>query len=572
MKIVLRTCVVLAIALTSALLTGCGGGQAVGPTTSGGGSGTTGGSTSAAAPSTSIPKINYTVQTAAPAASTDKVTWDDPYGEPISLDPLQDWGTNENTVLPNVCESLTQLNPQLQVQPDLAQSYKQTGPNTWLFTLRPGIKFSDGHPMTDQDVVFSIARQLDPKNGSFYATFTSLISSVSAHGNNAVVITTKRPVALIPEIMALGIGTVVEKAYVESKGTKYGTAKGGVMCTGPFELQSWQPGQSITLVPNPNYWDAARKPKASKFVFDFVTSPSAVIAGLQNGSLDGAYQIPISGLQTLMGASTGKVYFGANLIDNQLIREGTTGPFADVRLRHALSLAIDRTGLGKSVWQGYAAPSQTADSAWVFLNSPQLSTYQSMLSRLPDVSHPDLAAAKKLVAAAGNPKTPTAVGALAGDDLSVGVATEVVAAGQSIGLPMSIKQLQPAQYVSSLFEPKERAGLSWLVGTGGATFQDFPDPLESEYENGITPASTALYGINDPALNHLVLKALATSNAVNRAKISSQAWTNFQGTYYLIGLDNSPEMMFMNNRITGAPAAFPAFMYEPWAAGVGATK
>jgi len=62
-------------------------------------------------------------------------------------------------------------------------------------------------------------------------------------------------------------GDELEKAYVESKGKKFGTPSGGTMCTGAYELKSWKPGDNLTAVKNANYWDTAIKPRASSIIF-----------------------------------------------------------------------------------------------------------------------------------------------------------------------------------------------------------------------------------------------------------------------------------------------------------------
>lgn len=109
----------------------------------------------------------YTVTPNSPAAkgSLDSLTWS-LYAEPYTLDYALAYDYPPNSVLANVCEQLLRITPDMKIEPGLAVKYTNPDPKTWVYTLRPGVKFHDGSTMTADDVVASLERHMDPATGS----------------------------------------------------------------------------------------------------------------------------------------------------------------------------------------------------------------------------------------------------------------------------------------------------------------------------------------------------------------------------------------------------------------------
>ncbi len=162
--------------------------------------------------------------------------------------------------------------------------------------------------MTADDVVFSLQRQVNPDTGSYWGVWFQNVASVTKTGPMQVTVQLKSPDVLFGQMMATPAGAVVQKAYVETKGKDYGTAGGGVMCTGPYELTKWSTGAGITITARDDYWDAALKPKVKTVSFTFVRDPATVTNGLLTGSIDGTWTTPISGLTQLKAGANGKVW------------------------------------------------------------------------------------------------------------------------------------------------------------------------------------------------------------------------------------------------------------------------
>lgn len=316
----------------------------------------------------------------AAAGEIDSFTWA-VYAEPPTLDYISAFDYPANTILSNVCESLMRWTPQLTTAPGLAE--KATNPNdlTWVYDLRPGVRFHDGGTMTADDVVFSLGRQMDPQNGAAWNSNFSNVEAVTKTGPLQVTVKLKQPDSQFPQYMATAAGVVSSKAGVQKAGEDYGTT-GSLDCTGPFKLGTWNKGQSIELQRFDGYWGT--KAKSAKAVFTFLTDPNARTNALLSGEADGGYLIPTESYDRLRASGAGTLYFGEGLSTVNVNVTSMKGALGDVRVRRALSLALDRrgfvkAGLGgagtvtsslttKAVWAG--APAAARASAFDNLPSP----------------------------------------------------------------------------------------------------------------------------------------------------------------------------------------------------------
>jgi peptide/nickel transport system substrate-binding protein len=509
--------------------------------------------------------VSVTTTTPAPSKSIAQVTWDEPYGEPPSLDPLKSYGIPENTVLANVCDALLRTGPDLKLQPGLATSWTHPTPTTWVFKIRQGVHFWDGTPLTAADVVYSLNRHLNPALGTFYTAWVADIKSVTQSGSEEVTLTTKVPDVIVAQMMASGLGTVIEKQYAEKKGAAYGTPAGGIMCTGPFELKSWQSGQQIVLARNPSYWDAALEPKVGTLTFKFITDPTVLADALESGAIDGTYEVPVKAVAQLKSA--GNVYYGLSTNQGILQPIQASGLDTNVKIREALSLAIDRAGIAQTIFQGLAVPELAAVPPDSF--SYATDRYRNWYLSVPTPTSPNLEAARKLVKEAGSPSEAMTIGIQQGDAQALAVAEAIQSAAQQIGLNMKIKTLPTAQYVELVFSAKARAGIDWT--TGNNNYIDQAEPLQVLYYWGRSNSPYNLDGFANHEVDSLFAQARAQSDPEARAKLAIQALGLWVKPVNNIPLYISPQRLFMNKSITGAPPSFSTFLYYPWAAGLGGT-
>ena len=206
----------------------------------------------------------------------------------ISLDPIFSLGYPEFTAESLMCESLLRQAPDGSLQPGLA-TVSNPSSTKLVFTLRPGVRFWDGHPVTSADVVYSLDRQMNPKLGGSYGWVFDRVASLSATGPAQVTITLKQPDYWLENELSSSAGVVIEKSFAEKEGKNYGTPAGSIMCTGAYMLKSWTPGAGVVAVRNPHYWNRSVHPLVGQITIKGVSSIAAVTAGLETGAIQGAY-------------------------------------------------------------------------------------------------------------------------------------------------------------------------------------------------------------------------------------------------------------------------------------------
>ncbi|GHI85811.1 ABC transporter substrate-binding protein [Streptomyces xanthophaeus] len=482
------------------------------------------------------------------------------YAEPPTLDYTVAFDYPQNTVLSNVCESLMRWTPALTTEPGLAQKATNPDPTTWVYDLRPGVRFHDGRTMTADDVVFSLGRQTDPDNAAAWAQVFQNVTSVTATGPLQVTVKLKKPDSQFPQYMATAAGVVASKAAVEAAGKDYGTT-GGLACTGPFELGTWNKGQSIELNRFDQYWGT--KAKSKKAVFRILTDPSARTNALLSGEVDGGYLIPTESYARLRDSGTGTLYFGEGLSTVNVNVTDMEGPLGDVRVRRALSLALDRTGFVKAglAGAGTATNSLTTRAAWAA--APE-HTLKTAFDGLPPTGQ-DIEQAKALIKEAGaTGKTLTMATSSIGQDVSL-LATAVQAAGTRIGLDIRLKTIAPNAFTALFTDPEAREGIDMFPLT---YYDSITDPLDL-LSNFKTGAYMNFAGYSDPQYDELVDRAAAVYPAEERMEIEAKLQHHASEQLLWIPVAEWPTALFMGKRITGAPTTI-SYMYYPWAADVGA--
>ncbi len=286
--------------------------------------------------------------------------------EPDQLDPHQTTAYASFQVLENVFDTLVQPDENLEMQPALAESWETSDDQlTWTFQLREGVRFHDGEDFTAEDVVYSYERIIDEELANAYR-FES-VESVEAVDDGTVEITVRRPT---PNLLAL-IGGFKGMAIVSEQNVTSGDIGRNPVGTGPFMLDEYVSGDSITLTANEDYWDGA--PELGSVQYTFVSEPTVALANLQSGQVQWTDNLPpqqVEALESDDTVETGVVpsndywYFAANQA-----RE----PFDDPRVRQALSYGIDREAITEAAKFGLATVNQTAiprTSKWYYDYAP----------------------------------------------------------------------------------------------------------------------------------------------------------------------------------------------------------
>lgn len=483
--------------------------------------------------------------------------------EPDSLDLDTQGSSAGRVVLTNVCERLYQLQPDMTTKPFLAEKAATPDDTTLVLTLRPGVTFHDGTPMTADDVLWSLKRHADPdmEQGDEFGN----VASMRKTGDREITIAFKAPDALFTKALAGDAGIVWNKEQVEEAGKDFGTPGRPDACTGPYRLGAWKSGDSITIERNDAYW--GKKPLTGRVTFRWATD-SALVNALTTGAADGAYAESPNTASALIGKKGLAQHYGPSTASLVLIPTGRGG-LKDPKVRRALSLVLDREGIAASGYGGMVQPWATpvGSGAWGY-EKPAFEAAQRAVGYAPaSPDADDVADAKKLVKEAGaDPATPIVIGTDASQGRTV-VANAVRAALQRIGLKGQIKTVPTSQFEQFYSDPEARADIDVLVGDW---YISKADPM-GFYDNALSGSSNNWVGFKDPAYDAKVKKALATLDDAERAKLTADVQKTFTDNAVWISVAQVPSVLVLKDELTGPPASM-AYLYYPWAADLGAKK
>jgi len=270
--------------------------------------------------------------------------------EPPGLDPTAGAASAiAEITLYNVYETLTKIHADGSVTPLLAERW-EVSPDlrTYTFKLRKGVKFHNGEPFNAEAVKFSFTRAgAEKSTNKDKRTFASM-ESISAQGDDTIVIINKE---LDPDflfLMGQATAIIVEPKSVDGNATK-------PVGTGPYKLDSWNKGASVSLVK----WDGYRNAAAitiKKATFRFISDPAAQIAALLAGDVDAFPRVTPRGVLQFKSNPRFQVVVSGSRAKTVLAINNKKKPLDDVRVRRAIAMAIDRKAVIQGAGDGYGAP------------------------------------------------------------------------------------------------------------------------------------------------------------------------------------------------------------------------
>lgn len=509
-------------------------------------------SASSEPPQTFTPEI--TTQVAAATTAVDSVTWNLPYGEPSSLDPSQSAAESNSTVVANLCESLYVQTPDGGTAPALATGIEQTDELTYVISLRDGVSFWDGTPMTAEDVAYSINRILDPATASSWGMWAIGGATVEVTGDLEVTVTLDTPYAMMDDFFATPAFAVVEKAYTQQEGENFGTPAGGVMCTGPYVLDAWNSGTDIVVSKNPSWWNTDQPVLVDNATFTFTAASSAQIAALRSGSVDGEFTVPVAGYGSLAGQ--GNLLFNVGYGTTFLSIVNRDGALGNRDVRAALKAVVDYQGIVDGVYLGTADALRATvpTAAWGYSKD----IFEAGWEALP-AAEQDLDAASDLLASAGYDGSEIVLAYPSESEAQSKIATAIADAANAAGLNVTLKPLQSAEYLATFYSDEGREGIDTLLVIG---YLDFPDPAEY-LQYSMTDSYYNSSGYSNPAFDALMTTALAELDDDTRAGLLVDAQALLVEDVSAIPLVSEYLNVYYSSDLAGLVPS-PSYLYAPW--------
>jgi peptide/nickel transport system substrate-binding protein len=473
------------------------------------------------------------------------------YADSLLLDPVLNDGNVDIWVLSNLYDTLLlPTDDGKGVQPGLASEWKVADDGLSLsLKLRDGIKFSDGSPITVDDVIWSLKRAAKPGNG-IWGFIVDSIEDVTAPDGKTIVIKLKHAdPAILSALSVFNTGILPQKAFEAAPGaTEAEKAKAFAehpVGSGPFVLESWQRGSTMKLVRNPHYWrqgeDGKPLPYLDGVTFEVIPDDATRILKLSSGELNGAELIPYSRVNELksddavdMQLFPSTRVMGVTLnVRPQLA--GKDNPMSNSKVREAMKYAVNKDAVVQIVTHGVGTP---------------LTSYMSSATPLHAGDKPlfpyDLEKAKGLMKEAGFENGfSTSILVLAGNQDEIGIATTLQQMWGQIGIKLELQQLDNAsrtqQYRDGVFPMRPSA---WT--------DDIGDPSEITSYFVYSPTIDALHsGWKNEEADKLFEASQKEINADKRAKEYARIQEIFNADGPVVPLYETPYPVALSKKVHG---------------------
>jgi peptide/nickel transport system substrate-binding protein len=387
-------------------------------------------------------------------------------GAPSSFDIATNFSGDAMVAMYLTQDTLVGFSPTLALVPVLASKVSNPTPTKYVYTLRPGLKFSDGSPVTAEDVVYSIQRNVNPKLGSQVQSYFGNVKKVAKTGPNEVTVTLTKldPVYKYSLVYA----PIIPKKFAQSKGKKLGSQGNGTWVgTGPYMLKSFT-GDKIVLARNPYYW--GKKPSTEQITFSWISDSQTLQLAVRSGQIDGTFNVALPDVEQWKSIPGIKLTSGPALRSWWLSFDVTQAPFSDIHVRKAFAHALNQKGIIASILHGYGQPSNAIvpPGQWGGVLDP--AGRKALYASIPTYAY-DLDKAKAELAQSSVPNgLSTSVSIPSSRQYCVDAMLAFAGDLKKIGITLDVKSVPQSEWLATIYK-HENLGVQFL-GFG----PDYPDP------------------------------------------------------------------------------------------------
>lgn len=449
--------------------------------------------------------------------------------EPAGLDPHKVPAHSSIRIYDKVYESLLSLDDNMELQPELATEWEQPDDKTYIFTLQEGVTFHNGDSFTAEDVKYSFERIMDEETASIAKSYFDKVESIEVMSPTKVKFTLSSAYAPFLSYVASSNAAIVNKNVVEENGDLMQVAVG----TGPFKFEKWEADNYVELVKNEDYYKEGI-PKLDGIKFITMKDEAARLAAIRTGEVHlttlAPQSIPLAKkndkLDVKSYQSNEYSYVGFNL---------NKEPFNNVKVRQAMSLAVNREDMKEIVWKGDAilsGPIPEAMGQWAIDVSEE------------DMYQQDIEKAKELLAEAGYPDGfETTISTAATYNDMVDTAQLLQQQLEPIGIKADIKQLEWGQYIDTWSNTDHEM----LVGRNGAG----TDPDRSVAFFFSTEGSANVWGYSNETIDQLSQEGRTTTDTEKRKEIYNEAQHQLIETVPNLFLVSPKKYVVVRNNVEG---------------------
>lgn len=446
-------------------------------------------------------------------------------GDIVSFDPAYGYDGITCKIQPQVLETLLTFNADNELVNQLLADWSQTDELTYVYKVRDDIVFSDGNPMTMEDVLFSIEHHRDSEVASYLSWMFEGVDSIEKTGDWEFTVKLKEPNACFKYVFATSAGMIFEKSFYEENPEEFGKPGRGVVATGAFKFDSWTSGTEIVLSRNENYRDAANV-EWDKCIFEIISEDLTQVKALTSGQVNMIFDPSLdvmgdvekaSGLDMQLVDTMGSVFLSFNNVE---------GYFTDENVRKACVYAIDEASMVENALYGYGkATKNTPVNASLYVTDRE-GWEEQYNNDLVDYSY-DLEKAKEYMAASAYPDGFDCVLVSRNDSSTYKTVALIIQASlKEIGINVTIEESSNDEWVSNAYNHSRSDGSAYDMILY-EWYPDYPDPsgyLEPVFGSvgcATGGSNTALY--SNKEFDELISKELSCVDDMERQALMQQA-------------------------------------------------
>jgi peptide/nickel transport system substrate-binding protein len=441
--------------------------------------------------------------------------------DPQNANEIETW-----RVTKNIYETLVEYDKETtEVIPKLAKEWNVSEDGkTWTFMLQEGVKFHDGTDFNADAVVYNFERMMDTEHPDRYGDFAvyrgmfngfkgdgSMIDEVKAIDENTVEFNLVEPQATFLTNLGMHAFGIISPEAIKKYGEKINENAVG---TGPFIFESWKPNDSVTLVKNNEYW-LPEFPKLAKLIYKVIPDNSSRLIALKNGELDIMVSLNPSDLSSIESDKNLQVMLRPPLNVGYITLNNTKEPFDNVKVRQAISHAINKQGIADAFFNGLAEPvkNMLPSDSWAY--NDEIEDYDY-----------DLTKAKKLLSEAGYPDGFDVEFSITSNSriymqqpskMAEAIKTDL----DKIGVNVKIVTYEWASFLDQLRNAEHTMGLIGWVGDNGDPDNFLYSTLSKN--NAVVGSAQNNQMYMSEEVNELLIKAKAVINQEERTGIYKEA-------------------------------------------------
>jgi peptide/nickel transport system substrate-binding protein len=439
------------------------------------------------------------------------------YNDIAGLDPKVDYDPSTTYVTSQVVEPLLGYDENDQLAPLIASKWETKDNQAFVYTIRDDVKFSDGTPLTVDDVIFSLKRIWDPNEGAYMQWMYEPVESIEKTGDWEVTVKLKGPSNSWLYVLSTAAGFIVSKAYYEKHSDDFGTATGGVLGTGPYVFDHWTNGQEVVLKKNKNYWNGDLAGAPGSLVYKIIPDDTTRVAAIKAGDIDFAPQPPLELIDELLADRSLEVNNFASRNVTFVAFNTQRAPFNDVNLRKAVYHALDLKSFHENIIRKSGSiPTLLPQSEALYGNKPK--EWRDYVEKAPTYEF-NFEKAKEYLAKSGYPNGVSAQVIVNQNtrynDIGLFVQESLRPLGIDIEIVKVTNEEQNRYYFGKVLDDDGHRDYDLLIGSWFADFADVGNILEPLFQSG-TDSNTASYANAD--VDELIKQEIATIDESERNK------------------------------------------------------